>query len=208
MFDIAPLSSDTISFDYGSSDVAVLAQKYQAILRPQSVDDIGSEYADLKYIVRHKLKQGTISAFSDMAAATLKCEELKDVSQLVDICGTFQASSADCERGFSLMNRIKTSSRNRLQVEHLDPLMRIKSRLQAEGASATTDLDKVYNQWRTEKDRRENKVTYYLLMRYVLVLLSNCPSLIRNYHLITAILLILTIKLYLIFHTAMTVSRL
>ena len=154
-FDIDALQSD-ISFDYGSTDVAVLAKKYQAILRPQSMEAINSQYADLKFIVRQKMKAGTISTFSDMVSATLKCEELKDVSQLVDICGTFQASSADCERGFSLMNRIKTTSRNRLQVEHLDQLMRIKSRLEAEGPTTKTiNLDKVYNQWKTEKDRRE-----------------------------------------------------
>jgi len=35
---------------------------------------------------------------------------------LVDICCTFQASSADCERGFSLMNNIKVKSRNRLEA--------------------------------------------------------------------------------------------
>ena len=98
------------------------------------------------------MKAGTISTYSHLVSATLKCDEL-NVSQLVDICGTFQASSADCERGFSLMNRIKTTSRNRLQVEHLDQLMRIKSRLEAEGP--TINLDKVYNKWKTEKDRRE-----------------------------------------------------
>ena len=71
----------------------------------------------------------------------------------MDICDTFQASSADCERGFSLMNRIKTKSRNRLEVTHLDHLMRIKSRQEEDGAAIS--VDKVYNHWRSEKDRRE-----------------------------------------------------
>ena len=52
-FDIAALSSD-ISFDFGSTNVAVLAKKYQAILRPQSMDAINSEYTDLKFIVKQK----------------------------------------------------------------------------------------------------------------------------------------------------------
>ena len=149
--DIEALSSD-ISFEYGSTDIATLAKKYEAILHhPHSMEAINSEYAEFKYIMKQKLKQGSISTFSDMVAATLRCEELKGISQLVDICGTFQASSADCERGFSLMNHIKTASRNRLEVAHLDQLMRIKSK-QAEGA---INLDKVYNHWRSEKDRRE-----------------------------------------------------
>lgn len=51
------------------------------------------------------------------------------------------------------MNRIKTASRNRLEVDHLDQLMRIKSKLQADEA---INLDNVYNHWRHEKDRRKN----------------------------------------------------
>ncbi|CAL9692022.1 unnamed protein product [Knipowitschia caucasica] len=151
-FDIEALSSD-ISFDYGSADIATLAKKYEAIFpHPQSMEAINSQYAEFKYIMKQKLKQGSISTFSDMVAAALRCEELKEISQLVDICATFQASSADCERGFSLMNRIKTASRNRLEVAHFDQLMRIKSKQQADEA---INLDKVYNHWRSEKDRRE-----------------------------------------------------
>lgn len=152
-FDIEALSSD-ISFDYGSADIATLAKKYEAILHhPQSMEAINSQYAEFKYIMKQKLKQGSISTFSDMVAAALRCEELKEISQLVDICATFQASSADCERGFSLMKTmIKTASRNRLEVAHLDQLMRIKSKQEADEA---INLDKVYNHWRSEKDRRE-----------------------------------------------------
>ncbi|KAI7790540.1 putative zinc finger protein 862-like [Triplophysa rosa] len=151
-FDIEALSSD-ISFEYGSTDITTLAKKYEAILHhPHSMEAINSEYSEFKYIVKQKLKQGSISTFSDMVAAALRCEELKEISQLVDICATFQASSADFERGFSLMNHIKTASRNRLEVAHLDQLMCIKSKQEADGA---INLDKVYNHWRSEKDRRE-----------------------------------------------------
>lgn len=119
-FDIEALSSD-ISFDYGLADIATLAKKYEALLHhPQSMEAIHSQYTEFKYIMKQKLKQGSISTFSDMVAAALKCEELKEISQLVDICATIQASRADCERGFSLMNHIKTASRNRLEVAHLD----------------------------------------------------------------------------------------
>lgn len=44
---------------------------------------------------------------------------------LADACATFKELSADCERGLSLMNTIKTKSRNRLEAERLDMLMRI-----------------------------------------------------------------------------------
>ncbi|XP_035487733.2 uncharacterized protein LOC118309564 [Scophthalmus maximus] len=76
-FDIEALSSD-ISFEYGSTDIATLAKKYEAILHhPHSMEAINSEYAEFKYTVKQKLKQGSISTFSDMVAAALRCEELR-----------------------------------------------------------------------------------------------------------------------------------
>ncbi|KAM7379946.1 hypothetical protein PAMP_003278 [Pampus punctatissimus] len=137
------LKSSDISFDYGLADIATLAKKYEAIIyHSQSMEAINSQYAEFKYIMKQKLKQGSISPLSDMVAAALRCEELKEISQLVDICATFQASSADCQRGFSLMNHIKTESRNCLEVAHLDQLMCIKSMQEADKA---INLDKVYN---------------------------------------------------------------
>ena len=55
-----------------------------------------------------------MQTFNDVITYVLKDEDMKELSTLLDISGTFQASSADCERGFSLMNSIKTKSRNRL----------------------------------------------------------------------------------------------
>lgn len=70
----------------------------------------------------------------------------------MDIGGTFLASSADCERGFSLMNSLKTKLRNRLQLEHLEMLMHVTSHLQDGGS---LDLDKIYADWVKMKDHRE-----------------------------------------------------
>ena len=98
------------------------------------------------------MKTGSIQTFTDVISFVLKDKDMKEVSILLDICGTFQASSADCKRGFSLMNSLKTKSRNRLEVNHLDNLMRIKFYLSSEN---TIDLDAVYKRWTTHKDRRE-----------------------------------------------------
>ena len=142
-FDIAALRS-SVSSEFGSENVAMLAQKYKAILRPQSVDAVKREYDDFKRMVKEKVEQGTISSFSDVVAATLGCQELSEVAQLVDICGTFQGTTAACDRGFELMNEIKNTSETSIKVEHLEQLIRIKSR--------HGDLDTVYNHWRSEKD--------------------------------------------------------
>lgn len=62
----------------------------------------------------------------------------------MDIFGTFQGTTAACDRGFDLMNEIKNTSETSIKVEHLEQLIRIKARHE--------DLDTVYNHWRSEKD--------------------------------------------------------
>ena len=93
-----------------------------------------------------------MQTFTYVISYALKDEDMKEMSILLDICDTFQASSANCERGFSLMNSLKTKSRNRLKVNHFDNLMRIKFYL---SSGNVIDLDAVYNQWTTHKDRCE-----------------------------------------------------
>ena len=51
---------------------------------------------------------------SEIADIAINDEQFNLLSMLFDICSTFQASSADCKRGFSLMNNIKVKSRCRL----------------------------------------------------------------------------------------------
>ena len=98
------------------------------------------------------LISGTITSLREIADITINDEQFNLLSMLVDICCTFQASSADCERGFSLVNNIKVKSRNRLGNTHLDHLMRIKLYL---NAGRTVDSRKAYTMWKEQKARRE-----------------------------------------------------
>lgn len=75
------------------------------------------------------------------------------IAKLVDVAGTFQSSSADAEDGLSLMKSIKTKQRNRLEVNPLDMLMRIKFYLTS-GSGQLINLDMVYNYWKN-RTRRE-----------------------------------------------------
>ena len=95
-----------------------------------------------------------ISNFVQLVVFALQNEQFFDLAKLLDIGGTFLASSADCERGFSPMNQIKNKLRNRLGEYHLDMLMRVKS-YQMHGNSI--NLDTVYKEWMNSKDRREKK---------------------------------------------------
>ena len=77
---------------------------------------------------------------------------MKMMSILLDICGTFQASNADCERSFSLINSIKTKSRNRLEVNHWNDLMSIKFYL---SSGNTINPDKVGLQTMDDTQRQK-----------------------------------------------------
>ena len=79
-------------------------------------------------------------------------QQFRDLEKLIDIGGTFLASSVDCERGFSLMNSTKAKLRNRLGERHLDMIMRVTSYLQN---GCVIDKVKVYEKWVNSKDRRE-----------------------------------------------------
>ncbi|KAL3874691.1 hypothetical protein ACJMK2_037666 [Sinanodonta woodiana] len=144
-----------LSFEFGKDSLNKLIQRFSRIIpncQESVISKIGEQYDDFKFLIAKKVKTGSIQIFTDVVSCVMKNEDMKELSILLDICGTFQASSADCERGFSLMNSIKTKSRNRLQVNHLDNLMRIKFYL---SSGSTIDLDAVYKHWTTHKDRRE-----------------------------------------------------
>ena len=74
-------------------------------------------------MISEKRKIGLLKSFSEIVTWSLISEHFPHLVQLLDICGTFRASSVDWESGFSLMNAIKTKSRKRLEVFHLDQLI-------------------------------------------------------------------------------------
>ena len=75
-------------------------------------------------------------------------DQFAELAKLMDIGATFLASSTDCERGFSLMNILKTKLRNRLQLEHLEMLMCIKSYLQDGGWRWRMEMEDGDGGWR------------------------------------------------------------
>uniref|UniRef100_H3B0B2 HAT C-terminal dimerisation domain-containing protein n=1 Tax=Latimeria chalumnae TaxID=7897 RepID=H3B0B2_LATCH len=143
VFDLSTLAH--VDFAFGKDDVAYLAAKHASSLNKPAVD-ICRQITP--YIVAEKMRMDTLKTFSDLSAFVLKEEQFSDLPQLVDICGTFQASSTDCEQRFSLMNNIKT----KLEADHLDKVMRVKSHVTAGGM---VDLDAVYIEWKAQKDRQE-----------------------------------------------------
>ncbi|CAM2117752.1 unnamed protein product [Caretta caretta] len=142
----------TRDFNFGIHQVKSLCSKNKDFLAEEIV--IVSQYNDFKFAVAERVKSQLVLSFLDMVTFAHQNEQFQDLAKLMDIGGTFLASSTDCERGFSLMNTLKNKLRNHLQVDHLDMLMCIKS---YQLAGELIDLDRVYIEWANEKDCREKQ---------------------------------------------------
>lgn len=158
-------------FCFGHDQVKTLVKQYKTFLPTQDqqqleenltdfIDKTKNAYNDLKYIV--KASSGNITP-KDLAAICFKDEtKFSIILCFIKIFSTFQASSADCKRGFSLINLVKTKDKSRLELTHLDQIMMVKSMINAKKFrsqdmnTSEIDLDKVYLHWKGVKRRRRN----------------------------------------------------
>jgi len=147
-----PTALKNCTSDFGVAEVKKLCMQYKDLINLTNDNLITKQYNDFNFLMSEKLISGTITSLREIADITINDEQFNLLSMLVDICCTFQASSADCERGFSLVNNIKVKSRNRLGNTHLDHLMRIKLYL---NAGRTVDSRKAYTMWKEQKVRRQ-----------------------------------------------------
>ena len=142
-------------FNLGQDCIEKLVKKYKNII-PGYDEQIGTaiskQYNDFKFLIIEKMKSNSVANFFDLVKLANADSQFKELTVLLDICATFQTSSADCERRFSLMNAIKSKSRNRLETNNLDNLMRIKTFITSGG---NINLDSIYEPWVVNKDRRE-----------------------------------------------------
>ena len=80
------------------------------------------------------------------------------LSKIASISLTLPISTADCERGFSTVNGIKTDTRNWLKTTTLDMLIRLSS----EGSSLKTfDFDATVDVW---AQRNKRRITVILIL--------------------------------------------
>ena len=104
--------------------------------------------------LKHILVQDFSSTVEDMQ--TLASDETlsslyPSFSKLSAVALVLPVSTADCERGFSTLKRIKTAPRNRLKTETLDMLIRISS----EGPNNTSfNFDHAASVWASKRNRK------------------------------------------------------
>ena len=113
---------------YGESEPASLLSNYSSGPLALSSEDALEEWENFKVFASNNsdLEVGSIK---DLAAFFLSTPErmqlFPTLSELIVRGLLFTIASADCERAFSAMNRIKTSPCNRLKAKTLEQLMYI-----------------------------------------------------------------------------------
>ena len=161
------------NFNFGLNELQQLLKQFSYFFHcygPGRESDSLNAYNDFKFLAKETFKAGGNVGSNDLGGICFRHEKFSTLLCFLQICSSFQASSADCERDFSIMNRIKTKNRCRLEPYHLDQLMMVKSVLtttsettedDSDDESATyhdsaINLDKVYKHWKSIKTRKSN----------------------------------------------------
>ena len=70
--------------------------QYKDLINLTNHNLIIKQYNDFKFLMSKKLISGTITSLPEIVDITINDKQFNLLSMLVDICCTFQASSADC----------------------------------------------------------------------------------------------------------------
>ena len=154
---------------YGESAIVILTDHFNVSIEKTR---LGNEWTSFKHIV---LGEFSDSKPSDVMSALADSRTLSSLypslAKVASIALTIPVSTASCERGFSTMNRIKTTLRNRLTSDSMDELIRISS----EGRSLEDfDFDKAVDMW-SLKCKRRIKVQFFSII-------FNDPNSTELYH--------------------------
>lgn len=112
---------------FGEEELRDILEEYGTVLEGAGVDTTlaEDEWTGLKQYV--KLKAGA-DAVSNLKWSSLqgRRENFKNILLTVDFILTLPSHSADCERGFSTMKKVKTDWRSSLKSDTLSDLMLVQ----------------------------------------------------------------------------------
>lgn len=135
---------------YGDEQIGIITTEYKEILADAAIntDAVIDEWPALRSEVERRYNSPASASWEDLNTAR---ERFPNVLGVVDFILTLPSHSADCERGFSLMKRIKSDWRSSLNNDTLTDLMRIHL-----GTSAVEafDPEPALRQWLASSERR------------------------------------------------------
>ena len=89
-------------------------------------DQCKSEWESFKRLMKNNYASKSMRQIFKMLCTNQSLRDMfPQLSKLANVGALIPVSTAECERAFSSMNRIKTDLRNRLKTSTLDCLMRI-----------------------------------------------------------------------------------
>ena len=136
---------------FGDEEIATISVHFTTTVVK---DILLQEWALFKHLLVSEFKEvSTRDIMSTMSANTTFSSLYPTLSKLASIALIVPVSTADCERGFSTMNRIKTDPRNRLKTTTLDKLIRLSS----EGPELDEfNFERAAMLWASKSNRRIN----------------------------------------------------
>jgi len=140
---------------HGKEEIQILCEKYgqQGSQCVPYVDEaeVKMEWEILKHLVIQQ-KYPTDNIYTLWKIIHTHHQDLvPNMLKLAELALIVPLQTADCERGFSTQNDIKTSDRNRLSADRLNTLMRIAMN---KASVADLDYERAVGVWRGVKDRR------------------------------------------------------
>ena len=127
IFDISKLPHDREAMSvYGDKDIELLVKHFEPVLTADEIESIPDEWSDLKtWMAAYRGVGRFLHLYGDLLRE--RPPHLSKVLVLVEALLTLSPSTAACERGFSTMNRVKTSHRTSLRSDTLNNLMLIST---------------------------------------------------------------------------------
>ncbi|WAR27958.1 hypothetical protein MAR_013662, partial [Mya arenaria] len=138
--------------DHCKDELQMLVERFTAVL--PDATEAASEYRVLKNTIHQDLglQKTSTTVLMEKVAGPLK-EAMPNFRLLAAVGLLLQTSTADCERGFSTLKRVKTAQRNRLQNEALNAVLRVSMEGPSVADFSKTEAEKMVFEWAREKRR-------------------------------------------------------
>ena len=145
-------AEEAVSLGYGDSHVQTLEKQYGQGDHAIVVDDLKAEWSDLRlYLCVHCHNLSMADVLKMLTTDTALLLAYPNFVKLAQVCLTLPISTADCERAFSTMRRIKTRLRSEMNNTTLNHCMRIS----IEGPKLQDfDFDSAVRTWSGLRNRR------------------------------------------------------
>ena len=149
-----PDRSQNETFDtYGNNELQLLSTHYGSGQKADiNKEALLSEWVMLKQLIAEKFREISCKNFLTLVSTNDSLTTMfPNLSTLAFIARILPVSTAECERCFSGMKRIKTVLRNRMETDTLEKLMRIS----VEGPALDDfNFDKAADLWGSLRQRR------------------------------------------------------